>query len=360
MTYSGFVRVASPTVYVTPGTGSGTFPYNTPESGFANIKSAVDNAIDGNTLLLGAGIYETGNELVVDKSITILGTAAKPEDVIVRNTVASQGHRTMRVENARAFIANLTIENGYNNIGANLRLAEGVVSNCIIRGGTAVASSNGAGAGVEFAGAGTLTHCVISNNVVQGTSSDGGMTGGAIYLPYNSKNGRISNCLVAYNRYVTSGETVKAGTAGIRFFGENNETKVENCTIAANTVEGTLSDDSAGIYCTSWSVRFRNNIIAGNYETGKDRFTAARIDEHCTNVRNLTDADASATSLFRKFASGDFVISASSAAYDTGVTDGLTLLPSTDLAGKPRIYGKAIDVGCYECQALPRTMIILR
>ncbi len=360
MTYPGYVRVASPTVYVTPGTGSGTFPYNTPESGFATIKAAVDNAIDGNTLLLGAGIYETGNELVVDKSIAILGTAAKPEEVIVRNTNASQGHRTMAVNNGDAFVANLTIENGYNNIGANLRLAAGVVSNCVIRGGTAVANSNGAGSGVELAGAGTLTHCVVSNNVVQGTSSDGGMTGGAIYIPYNSKNGRISNCLVAYNRYVTSGETVKAGTAGIRFFGENNETKVENCTIVANTVEGTLSDDSAGIYCTSWSVRFRNNIIAGNNETGKGRFTAAKIDEHCTNVNNLTDAEAPATAVFRNFSGGDFRLKSGSAAYDKGASSGLTLQPSVDLAGKPRIYGKAIDIGCYECQSLPRTMIIMR
>ena len=357
MTYSGFVRVASTTVYVTPGTGSGTFPYSTPESGFANIKAAVDNAIDGNTLILDAGIYETSNELVVDKAITIIGTGATPEAVIVRNTVASQGHRTMRVESAGAFVANLTIENGYNNIGANLRLASGVVSNCVIRGGTAVANSNGAGSGVEFAGAGTLTHCVVSNNVVQGTSSDGGMTGGAIYLPYNSKNGRISNCLVAYNRYVTSGETVKVGTAGIRFFGENNETKVENCTIVANTVEGTLSDDSAGIYCTSWSVRFRNNIVVGNYETGKERFTAAKIDEHCTNVGNLTDAEASPTALFKDFSNGDFALKAGSSACDKGVDP--SVIPSVDLAGKTRVFGKAIDIGCYECQSKPHTMIIM-
>ena len=356
MTYSGYVRAASPTVYVTPGTGSGTFPY---ESGFANIKAAVDNAIGGNTLILGPGIYETSSELVVDKAITIIGNGLTPEEVIVRNTVASQGHRTMQVNNASAFVSNLTIENGYNNIGANLRLAAGVVSNCVIRGGTAVASSNGAGAGVEFAGAGTLTHCVVSNNVVQGTSSDGGMTGGAIYLPYNSKNGRISNCLVAYNRYVTSGETVKAGTAGIRFFGENNETKVENCTIVANTVEGTLADDSAGIYCTSWSVRFRNNIVVGNSETGKATFTATKIDEHCTNVNGLTDTETAPTALFANFASGNFRIKSGSAAYDKG-TDGVSVLPSVDLAGKQRVFGKAIDIGCYECQSLPATMFIMR
>ena len=359
ITYPGYVRVWAHTVYVTPGTGSGTFPYDTPESGFANLKAAVDNAIDGNTLVLGAGVYETSNEIVVDDAIAILGTGATPEDVIVRNTVASQGHRTLRVENSGAFVSNLTIENGYNNTGANLRLVAGVVSNCVIRGGTSATNPNAAGAGVEFDGLGTLTHCVVSNNVVQGTSSDNNMTGGAIYIPYNSKNGRISNCLVAYNRYITSGETVKAGTAGIRFFGDNNETKVENCTVVANTVEGTLSDDSAGIYCTSWSVRFRNNIVVGNYETGKDRFSATKIDEHCTNVAGLTDADASATDVFEAFASGDFVPRVAGPAYNTGTGTGLSVLPAVDLAGNPRVFGKGIDIGCYECQRKPGAAIVV-
>ena len=360
MTYDGYVRVASSVVYVTPGTGSGTFPYDTPENGFGTIKAAVDNAFDGNMLILGEGTYETSSELVVDKAITIVGTGATPEAVVVRNTVASQGHRTMQVNNAGAFVANLTIENGYNNIGANLRLASGVVSNCVIRGGTAVANSNGAGAGVEFAGAGTLTHCVVSNNVVQGTSSDGGMTGGAIYLPYNSKNGRISNCLVAYNRYITSGETVKAGAAGIRFFGENNETKVENCTVVANTVEGSLSDDSAGIYCTSWSVRFRNNLVVGNSETGKEMFTATKIDEHCTNVYGLTDADSSVNEIFKDFAKGNFALRPGSEACNNGTAEGLSLLPSVDLSGNPRVAFGKIDIGCFECQRKLGFSVVIR
>ena len=358
MTYEGYVRVASATVYVTPGSGSGTFPYNTPETGFGSLGTAVSESSAGSTLLLGNGVYETGSEIVVDKAIALFGTGAKPGDVVVRNTAQSNGHRTMQVVDAGAFVANLTIENGYNATGANLRLAAGVVSNCVIRGGTAVANPNAAGSGVELAGAGTLTHCVVSNNVVQGTSSDGGQTGGAIYLPYNSQNGRISNCLIAYNRYVTSSETVKSGTAGIRFFGNNNETKVENCTIVANTVEGELSDDSAGIYCTSWSVRFRNNLVVGNYETGKGKYTAVKIDTNCTQANNLTDA--APAEVFRNFAAGDFTLRAGSVAYNKGTTSGLTLLPSVDLAGKPRVMFDKIDIGCYECQTKPCFAIVVR
>ena len=82
--------------------------------------------------------------------------------------------------------------------------------------------------------------------------------------------------------------------------------------------------------------------------------------EHGTYVNNVTDADTQPTTLFKNFAKGDFRPSPSGKAYNAGTTSGLTLLPSVDLAGKPRIFGKAIDVGCYECQTLPRTIMIVK
>ena len=203
---------------------------------------------------------------------------------------------------------------------------------------------------MELTGAGTLTHCVISNNTVQGTSNDGSSAGGAIYIPYGAKNGRVSNCLIAYNTYVTSGDEPKAGAAGIRFNGGNDNTQIENNTIAANTVEGSLSDDSAGIYCTTWYGRLRNNLVVGNYETGKEKYTAVRMDtEHGTYVGNLTDADVELEKVFKDFDKGDFRIGPVSPAYNAGTLTGLALLPSVDLAGNPRVAFGKIDVGCFEC-----------
>ena len=213
---------------------------------------------------------------------------------------------------------------------------------------------------MELAGAGTLTHCVISNNTVQGSSNSGSYAGGAIAVQYNAKNGRVSNCLVAYNTYETSGDA-KAGTAGIRFCGSNDNTQIENNTIVANKVEGSLADDSAGIYCMTWYGRLRNNLVVGNYETGKEKYTAVRMDtEHGTYVNNLTDADASATDLFKDFANGDFTLKTGCAAFNAGTTSGLTLLPSADLAGNPRVFGKTIDIGCYECQKKPGFAVVVR
>ena len=354
MTYDDYARIASSTIYVTPNNGAGVFPYDTPATGHGNLKTAVQSALDGYTLLLGEGVHETVDQVSFSKAITIRGLGVTPDAVVVSNTVAEANtyyHRVLEMNNANGRIENITIANGCvkNQFGGNLRLVTGIVSNCVIRGGLAVADNgNAGGAGVELAGAGTITHCIISNNTVQGSSNSGSYAGGAIAVQYSAKNGRVSNCLVAHNRYVTSGDT-KAGAAGIRFCGSNDNTQIENNTIAANVVEGSLADDSAGVYCTTWYGRLRNNIIVGNYETGKDTYTSVKMDtEHGTYVNNLDDATA--FSVFKNFAKGDFSLKPSSAACNAGTMSGLTLLPAVDLARNPRVFGKGIDIGCYECQ----------
>ena len=367
MVYDGYARVASSTVYVTPGNAAGgTFPFNTPETGYGNLKTAVQGALDGYTLLLGEGVHETVDQVSFNKAITIRGLGATPDAVVVSNTTANPNtyyHRTMEMNNANGRIENITIANGCvkNQFGGNLRLVTGIVSNCVIRGGLAVADNgNAGGAAVELAGAGTLTHCVISNNVVQGSSNSGSYAGGAVAVQYNAKNGRVSNCLIVLNRYITSGDT-KAGAAGIRFCGSNDNTQIENNTIAGNTVEGSLSDDSAGVYCTTWYGRLRNNIIVGNYETGKAKYTSVRMDtDHGTFVNNLTDDDTTPVSVFKNFAAGDFRPNPAGKVYNAGTLSGLTLLPSVDLAGNPRLQFSKIDIGCYECQSKPCTIMILR
>ena len=392
MVYEGYVRVASSTVYVTAGNTSAAFPYDTPETGYGALKTAIAEASDGYTLLLGEGTYGSSDQVSITKALTVKGLGTTPERVILRNTVEEPNayyHRTLEVNNAGAWIENLTIADGCvkDENGGNLRLVSGVVSNCVIRNGRAVVSGakgNAAGAGVSLTGAAILTHCIITNNAVEGTSANSGLAGGAVFVPYGAKNGRLSNSLIAYNRYVTSGDTEKPGAAGVRFGGDNNDTQIENNTIVSNVVEGAVSEDSAGVHCTTWYGRLRNNIIAGNYETGKGRFTSARIDiAHCTFDSNLTDVEivdvlveegpvvavppsrtksfvAPIDRIFMDFASGDFMIGTQSAARNKGTASGLALTPSVDLLGKPRVFGKAIDIGCYECQRRPGGFFLVR
>ncbi len=373
MTYEGHVQIASTTVYVTPGNGSGTFPYNTPEAGYGNLKTAVQSALDGYTLLLGEGVHETVDQVSFNKAITIRGLGASPEDVIVRNTTETPNtyyHRTMEMNNPTGRIENITIENGCvkNQFGGNLRIAAGVVSNCVIRGGLAVADgSNAAGAGVEIAGSdGTsiLTHCVVSNNLVSGTSSSDAYAGGAVFFPYGSK-GKMYNTLVAYNTYAPSAND-KRGAAGIRFGGGNEQAVVENCTVVANIVDGEITSASAGAFCNSWTTTIRNTVFAGNYEKVAGKYSSVSFDSHMNVVYCVMDDVAfnqystvgKVSEMFKNFAAGDFRPLPGGILYNKGTVP--SVVSSADLAGNPRVAFGKIDIGCYECQRKPGFALVIR
>lgn len=387
MTYEGYVRIASSTVYATVGNTAAAFPYDTPETGFASLREAINGVQDGYTILLEPGVYAAADQTSVTKALTIIGQGPTPESVILRNTTVTPDtyyHRTIELNNAGAYLANVTIEGGCvrNHWGGNLRIANGAtVSNCVIRGGLARADNgNAAGGAVVIGGSNAvLTHCVISNNVTEKTSNDKNYAGGAIFLEYGTKGARLSNLLVTGNRYLPSDAT-KAGTAGIRFGGGNDNTTVENCTIVGNTVVGSLPDDSAGIFCTSWHCMLRNNLIVGNVETEKagGTCTSVKLDvsdgsnyQYRNNITDDAQIGGSATkstdnllvsgwkSLFRNPAAGDYTLKPGSVACNRG-TSSLTLRPSVDLAGRPRVFGKAIDIGCYECPLKAGFIISIR
>lgn len=338
------------------------------EGGHATIQEALDEAVAGCEVILAAGVYEVSSPIVVNKAVTVSGEGS----VVVRNTAeatsGSANHRVMEVSGG-ALVAGLVIESGsvFNAYGGCVDVMAATVSNCVIRGGTATRGDTGnvGGAGVSLRSNAVLTHCYVTNNVVVGTSTgNGDNAGGAIFIHNNNKPVSILNTLVAGNRYVcTEGAAAKSGAAGILFGGANENSLVENCTIVANTVEGALSDDSAGLYCTSWSARFRNNVIAGNFETAKGesgKYTSAKINTtNCTVVYCVTDdaepikansncSVSTVDEMFKNFANGDYSPKPKGALFDVGTTPSVSA--AVDLTGKPRVMFGAIDIGCYECQ----------
>lgn len=346
------------------------------EGGHSTIQEALDEAVAGCEVILAAGVYEVSSPIVVNKAVTVSGEGS----VVVRNTAeatsGSANHRVMEVSGG-ALVAGLVIESGsvFNGYGGCIDVSAATVSNCVIRGGAVTRGDTGTvgGGGVSLRSNAVLTHCYVTNNVVVGTSTgNGDNAGGAIFIHNNNKPVRILNTLVAGNRYVcTEGADAKSGSAGILFGGANENSLVENCTIVANTVEGALSSDSAGLYCTSWSARFRNNVIAGNFETAKGesgKYTSAKIDTtNCTVVYCVTDdaeplkASCSVSTvdeMFKNFAKGDYRPKPKGALFDVGTTP--SVLSAVDLTGKPRVMFAGIDVGCFECQRMLGFSVIIR
>lgn len=348
------------------------------EGGHATIQAAVDESVDGCDVVLAAGTYEVNSPIVVDKAVTVRGEGT----AVVRNTTAatsgSTNHRVMEISGG-ALVTGLVIENGsvFNGYGGCIDVSAATVSNCVIRGGTATRGETGnvGGGGVSLRSNAVLTHCYVTNNVVVGTSTgNGDNAGGAIFIHNNNKPVSILNTLVAGNRYVcTEGAAAKSGAAGILFGGANENSLVENCTIVANTVEGALSNDSAGLYCTSWSARFRNNVIAGNFETAKGesgKYTSAKINTtNCTVVYCVTDdaeplkansncSVSTVGEMFKNFARGDYRPKTKGSLFNTGTTPSVSV--AVDLARNPRVMFDAIDIGCYECQTKPGFAIVVR
>lgn len=395
LTRENLVVAYDTTIWVNPN-GSETFPYNTEATGVKTIDKAISvhSSAGRGEILVAPGLYTTEWQYALDRAYVVRGMGASPEDVIVRNTKqadkSNNWRRTFEVANADARVENLTMEGGsvYDNRGGNLRLTAGVVSNCVIRGGTAtVGTGNAAGGGVEVTGSGILTHCVVTNNALIGISGSTVYGGGAgIYMCYNQKSMRLSNCLIAYNTYEpgAASETeegiVKDGSAGVYFGGANEQSVMENCTVVSNTVVGSVKDDSAGIYCTSWSTTFRNCVVAGNYETDKGKYTSVAFSEDQGTPKNgvvncvMDDTDTNKScilygttrcapgdvkTMFKDFDKGNFMPKPGSVLANKG-TSSLTLPCEVDLAGKPRVFGKAIDIGCFEAQQNSGLIIVIR
>ena len=354
-------------------------PYATAETGLNTLPEAlaVHSGKTGEVRIL-PGHYEVTSQQTITSAVTVRGMGETPDDVVVSNTATatsgSQYKRVFEVSHAGARVESLTMAGGrvYNQSGGNLRLVGGVVSNCVIRHGQiTISGGNGGGGGVELAGSGILTHCWVTNNIVNGTAGDTWGAGGAVFLSYNSK-GRMDNTLVAYNTYVPSTDCVR-GSAGLQIGGNNDTAVIENCSIISNVVQGSVSG-AAGVWSdSSWYTTLRNCVIAGNWQTASNAFSSATLTGYTKVYNCVMDVAPSRSSfygdstgvrvaareaMFADFEGGDFTPKPGGRLANKGATPAFAA--DVDLAGNPRVFGKAIDVGCYEAQRSPGGIFIIR
>ncbi len=350
---------------------------------FATIAHAVDVAADGDTVRVLAGTYEVSAAISVSEALAIMGDTGDPAAVVVRNTAGTvtkasgtntdTAHRVFEVNNAAAVLSGLTAEGGRagggggDNKGANILINTngGTVTNCIIRNATLCApgKTQAGGAGIACLSLnGLITHCVVTNNFATrgGTSINFWQQGGAAGVHMQA--GVLRESLIAHN-------TTKNDNFGSAVYckvnGGQNDILVENCTIAGNFAE----DDNGEFYPVffnqqSWGANYnpliRNTLFHGNVGTsGSTKLFA-----------DAWVANGNATQLANAY--GRFVNCATDAILPEGLsmvnagialTDGLRPAEGSsivdagaamqspvalDLAGNPRVFGDAVDIGCYE------------
>lgn len=365
-----------PEVYVSPN-GDDANVGTSAAAPLRSVQAGIDRYAYGK-VLLAPGAYELSDAVNVTGGVTVVGTGARPGDVILRldrtakTNVLVLASETAQVRNVR--ITNQGTD-GKAGIGrSGVRMTGGLLAGCEVV-DCSTENNTGDGGGVWLSG-GIVRDCLISNNCARssggagargnGVAMSGGLVencrildndptlrnyggaadygGGGVYLT----GGVLRGCLVRGNAHPVQASGVFAcgGT-------------VENCTIVGNG-QTAKPVDIAGVcagvkrpgmlgtgYESPVRTVFRNNIVRDNFNLNgvanlagsfhgypASNCTSPALDGGTGNIDCDPFLDADGEPGF------SFCI-------DAGVwtpwMDG-----ATDLAGRPRVRGGAPDMGAFE------------
>ncbi len=269
----------------------------TPEKPFKTIQYGIDEAGNGDTVLVADGIY-TGNgnkNLTWDGNVKHITVKSEngPENCIIDCENDGRGFTFYTHQNSTDVISGFTIKNGHTDNGGGIYCfsSSPTITNCTISGNTA-SHYNGGGIYCQYSSP-TIINCTISGNTA---SSGGGIycydyssptitnctisgnSGGGIYCsPYSSPT--IINCTISGN----------AGGDGGGIHCSSTSPTITNCTISGNTA----NYNGGGIYCFSSSPTITNCIIAGNtastYGGGINCYYSSPTITNCTISGNTAN-----------------------------------------------------------------------
>ena len=246
---NSYRHLATGDVYVSQ-TGTGENPYSTAETAATSVSAALAICDDGATIHILPGTYEITNQILVDKSVSIIGGSGDPSAVVITNTASAAsgnaGKRIFRLSAANITVSGLTMSGGqvYGGTakGGNLFIDTYngiVVTNCVIENGLAV---GGAQAGAAHLHKGLVTHCIIRGNGVDSTGSSSGAT-----VAFTDDTAGFSNCLFIDNNSDYGAYLFELGTGAM-----------ENSTVVRSTI---ANGTKAVNFASSGNVR--NTVFAG-------------------------------------------------------------------------------------------------
>ena len=323
------IKVASSTIRVEDGEG---------------IEAALEDAVDGTTILLAKGTHPVAAELMITKGVTIRGETGDPADAVLTRT-GSANYRVMKVDHAGVVLKDLTIANGCSataiesgGCGGGVYFTDkgGRMEHCIVRDCKATYWNHGGGVYIVANSPTVIDRCVFSNCLNTVYNSTYG--GAALFMA----SGTVRNSLFVRNT-VNHGNDYPGGTVFI------NGGTLENCTVACNSgskttgiVVGSGASDGA----------VKNTVIYGNTTTGTgDKAQVVFYGKETCFANCAADGTINGLTLdknpFADVSKNDFTPAAGSAIVDEAdAADWMT--DAKDLAGNDRIRGEKPDIGCYE------------
>lgn len=358
---ASFTTLYNGDMYVDAAAQNATAPYSTTATAAPDIATALALAADGATIHVAPGLYPFQSELSIEGAIRIIGEGDTVSSVVVSNahesSNARQNQRVFVINNADALIANLTMQKGegyQKQDGGNFYIgkAGGMVSNCVVEAGSVRDNARAAGSWLE---AGLVTHTVFRGNKSK-TESGSWADNRAGVLQLNGS-ARAENCLFTENSQDKPVTLINvSGTSVMR-----------NCTIVNSGLQ--VTND----HCKSWSAlnissgaTVQNVVVAGVTNT-VDGAAVLPTGSVAKFANGAVDGDISelafpegtitgtAASFFKDYANGNYT--PAGPLVNKGANyEGMA---SVDLAGKKRLNGSKIDIGCYETSS-SALMIVLR
>lgn len=373
------LQVRPAVVYVVPeevaGVGAGTYPYDTWAKATTDIRAAMEVVMTGGTVLLSNGTHKVDTQLKISRPITLQGFGGRDEVFLRKlttdSTSSKAGDRILYLDHADVKIRDLTVvgarancyksADGNDNNGCGIYLvAGGTVENCRI---TDCSCANYNGTAVVYckSAKGRITRCIIDDNdYSRGFTQAYGAKAVAVYISA----GQIDNSLIC-NNVGPVGGGVQVASSG----------RAINCTIVGNK---NTTESSGGLkigVLTSGKGLVQNCIAAGN-TADASKSASKGYPEWLTTATSAADLKTVSNSVVnccfgKDYAwplgvgcidaapgfngEGDYTLNANSELIDKGA-DYDTMLDDTDLAGLPRLSGKAVDVGAYEYDQSKRTV----
>ena len=288
------VRYLPRTFYVDAATTNPVAPYQSGDTAASLITTVLPLALDTDTIMVGPGKYT--NSLVISNQIHLVSSDG-PRATIIQ----ASGGRCITITHSNAVVSGFTITGGF--------------------------SANGAGVAIDTSPA-LVENCIISNNTysVHQSSSSSSYGGGIC-------GGRARNCLIVSNSIEIV--TYDKGSAAAAYGAGAANCTLENCTMAGNhaLAEGYYSYGGGGGYQSTFinSIEWSNSYTSwGGEQAG---YGGNTYDHSCTNDPGFVNTTSR--------------LNAGSPCVNAG-TNQEWMADATDLDGYARIYGSAVDMGCYE------------